>query len=296
MKASKKVQEISKTLASSGIDAAGKEALLLVMTGLDIGSVDLYRDDPEIDTRQMLRIDEMVKRRSTREPLQYILGHSEFLGLRFVIGAGALIPRPETELLAEHAIKVLSNQQSALSVKRNKDNAASSGVTILDLCTGSGCLAIALAREFPDARVTGSDVSQSALEYAKKNAGIHGVHNVSFLKGHLFAPLDTDCAFDLIVSNPPYIKTNDIKTLQEEIRLWEPVHALDGGGDGLDFYREIIPGAGKFLKEHGILMLELGAGQADDVASLLKSGGYSDIKFIDDYAGIKRIAQATWIN
>ncbi|HBH61605.1 MAG TPA: peptide chain release factor N(5)-glutamine methyltransferase [Nitrospiraceae bacterium] len=300
MKALEKIREISHMLAARGIDAAEKEAELLVTRGLDINLVDLYKNNPDLDHKKSLSLDHMAERRSRREPLQYILGYCSFLGLKLLVGSGVLIPRPETELMAEHAIKAVSDQRAALRTqKKSTLEAPFSTLQIMDLCTGSGCLALALANAFPAAYVFGIDISETALCYAYNNAQANSIDNVSFIKGHLFDPIageENKNKFDLIISNPPYIKTDDINTLQPEIRDWEPIGALDGGADGLNFYREIIIQAGKFLKTNGILMLELGAGCAHETVYIMKDAGYADIGLQKDYAGIERIIQGTWTN
>jgi len=311
MKALEKIREIAAKLAAGGIEAADKEAEQLVTQGLDIELVDLYKNDPVLDDKKCLYIDEMAQRRSRREPLQYIVGYCKFLDVKILVGCGVLIPRPETELIAEMAVKRVrsyelrvKNQDSV--VQAHNSNLAAltsiqkSQLRILDLCTGSGCLALALAREFPDAHVFGTDISEIALDYSKRNAELNRVNNVEFRRGHLFEPLcgrrDTTPGFDLIISNPPYIRTDEIQTLQPEIRDWEPARALDGGADGLNFYREIISQAGKFLKTNGILMLELGAGCADEAVEMMKAAGYADVELLKDYAGIERIIQGRWTN
>ncbi len=301
MKALEKIREISVILAASGIETANKEAELLVTHCLGIELVHLYKSNPTLNDQQIKEIDNMTGRRCKRDPLQYIVGYSYFMGLKILLGSGVLIPRPETELMAEHAIKAVSGQRSAVSNQKNlKLETQNSKLKIMDLCTGSGCLALALAREFPDAHVLGTDISETALRYAEKNARVNGIDNISFIKGHLFEPLygrDYPApTFDLIISNPPYIGTDVIPTLQPEIKDWEPIGALDGGADGLNFYREIIPQAGKFLKTNGILMLELGAGCADETVNMMKDAGYTDIRLRKDYAGIERIIQGKWTN
>jgi len=204
--------------------------------------------------------------------------------MKINVGRGVLIPRPETELLVEEAIKRVKGQGSR--------------VKILDLCTGSGCIAIAIAKHFPDADVYGVDKSGTAIQYATRNATENNVRNVHFIKGDLFSiswdsPESTTpigkMAFDCIVSNPPYIKTDDIQNLQREIKDYEPVEALDGGEDGLDFYRRIFENAHKFLKENGIIILEIGHDQADDMEKIAMNAGFKNVTFIKDYAGIKRI-------
>lgn len=286
MKTLDKMKEITCLLDSRGIESAEKEAELILKHGLGIDTVEIYRDDPVLKDEEKRFLSEIADRRSRREPLQYILGSDEFLGLKVSVGEGVLIPRPETELLAEHAIKTVYSSQ--LTVDRKQ-------LTILDLCTGSGCIALALAREFEDADVIGVDLSDAAIEFAEKNAGINGITNSTFINGDLFEPLEGSMYFDLIISNPPYIKTDDINGLQPEIREWEPLNALDGGPDGLSFYKKIIPAARDFLNNNGLLMFELGMGCADEVINMIKESGYINIEVIRDYAGIERIVSARWI-
>ena len=294
MNALKKIHEISNMLTDCGIETANKEAQVLVTYCLGIEQVGLYKSNPPLDDKQIIEIDAMAGRRCKREPLQYILGYSYFMGLRILVGSGVLIPRPETELMAEHAIQKVRSKKSEVRSQNNCN------MRILDLCTGSGCLALALAREFPDAHVLGTDISETALDYSKRNAVLNKINNVEFVRGHLFDPLyrqDSPAPlYDFIISNPPYIGTDVIPTLQPEIRNWEPVGALDGGADGLTFYREIITQAGKFLKTNGILMLELGLGSADETVRMMKDAGYAEIGLQKDYAGIERILQGKWTN
>ena len=169
-------------------------------------------------------------------------------------------------------------------------------LNILDLCTGSGCLALALAQAYPDTHVYGTDSEEMAISYAEENAKTNAIKNVRFLRGSLFEPIEKYIAsaegrpvFDLIVSNPPYIRRDDLNTLQPEIKNWEPLPALDGGEDGLDFYRSIIPGARKYLAVNGILLFELGMNQAGAVNQMAKDAGFQDISVRKDYAGIERI-------
>lgn len=299
MKARSKLQAISKLLNTAGIESPDKEAEIILRTALNINVIDIYRDNPELTEEQMSLLESVVSRRSSREPLQYIIGYVEFIGLRIQVGKGVLIPRPETELMAELAIKKVG------AIRGQPVTHHPSTIKILDLCTGSGCLALALAKEFPDAQVYGSDISEIALGYARRNADLNGINNVTFLQGNLLEPLygpghlvpalnSSLLTFDLIISNPPYIKSDDIKNLQTEIKDWEPLSALDGGTDGLDFFRAIILIARKSLKENGILMLEIGIDCADAVKDILKGSGYSHIELTKDYAGIDRIAVGEW--
>jgi release factor glutamine methyltransferase len=285
MKALNKLQELSKTLKQLDIEHSGKEAELMIRYGLGMSLVDLLKDNPEISDAQNMVIDNMVNRRRRREPLQYILGDTDFLGLKISVGPGVLIPRPETELMGEYVVKALSSQLSALSSKNRY-------TSILDLCTGSGCLALAIAQSFPESSITAVDISEDALHYARNNAELNNINNIKFLKGHLFNVLENDISFDFIISNPPYIRSMAIEALQPEIKDWEPVNALDGGDDGMDFYRKIISEARGYLKDNGTIMFELGIDCADSVAVMFEESGYSQITIKKDYAGIERIISA----
>ncbi len=285
------VRSSTQYLESAGIEDAFVDAELLVLHASGIERISVYTENPEIDKALSARIRRLVRRRAAGEPVQYIIGQVDFLGLRISVGKGVLIPRPETELLAEAAKGTLGSRRSEGRSRGGVDRPRQDKLRILDLCTGSGCIALALAREFPVAEVYGVDVSKRALSYARKNAGLNDIGNVTFLEGSLFGPVE-DFLFDLIVSNPPYIKTADLEGLQREIREWEPVGALDGGPEGLDFYREIFSAAGGYLKENGVVLVELGFGQAKEVAKIAGRSGFSSIEVTKDYAGIERILKA----
>ncbi len=263
-----------------GIDEPMKEAEMLIRHALGMDTVRVYRDNPLLDKEQERIVDEILRRRAMREPLQYVTGYVDFLDLRIMVGKGVLIPRPETEIMAEYAIECLKVYGSRF--------------TILDLCTGSGCLALTLAREFVDSYVYGSDISRTAVEYAKENALINNINNVRFVIGDLFRPFKHGIMFDLIISNPPYIRTEDINDLQPEIREWEPVSAIDGGEDGLDFYRRIIPEARYHLKDDGTLIMEISPDGLWPIMDMLRESGYRDLKILRDYAGMERIVMARW--
>ncbi len=291
MNAIDKLKEVSAFLESQGIEDAAKEAEIFITETLHIGKSKLYSGSLEISAEISDRIDSFAARRAQGEPLQYIIGHVDFYGLKINVGRGVLIPRPETELLVEEAIKLLKETPPHPPLSKGGQR----GVKILDLCTGSGCIAIALAKRLPEAHVYGIDKSDTAIQYAIQNATKNNIKNVHFIKGDLFEPVTAHCSlftvhcFDCIVSNPPYIKTADIQGLQREIKDYEPVEALNGGEDGLDFYRRIFENAHKFLKETGIIILEIGHGQADDVGKIAMNAGFKNVTFIKDYAGIKRI-------
>src|SRR4051812_36978005 len=206
---------------------------------------------------------ELIKRRSQREPLQHIVGSTSFCGLELAVNRHVLIPRPETELLAEQGWKFLNHSTVPPSTINSQPS------TALDLGTGSGCLAIALATHCPTAQIFATDISAEALELAKQNAARHNViDHIHFLHGDAFAAFESPASFDLIISNPPYISTPEIPTLQIEVREYDPHQALDGGPDGLAFYRRIAGEATPFLKPAGKIMLEFGEGQAQPIREI----------------------------
>ncbi len=220
----------------------------------------------------MQRFQQLAAQRLTRRPLQYLLGRQSFLGRDFFVNESVLIPRPETELLAEKAIQTL---------KHLSDHPAA-----LDLCCGSGALAVSMALDVPNAVVTAVDLSTDALSVAKYNAE-HLHADVYFLQGDLFAPVH-DMQFDVIVSNPPYIPSEECKELQAEV-MQEPMLALDGGKDGLDFYRRIAHEAADHLLPGGVLLLEVGYGMAKTVAAMLTN--YT-VQIHEDYQHIPRMIEA----
>jgi release factor glutamine methyltransferase len=224
-----------------------------------------------------------ISRRAAGEPLQYITGEQFFMGRRFAVSPMVLIPRPETESLTEKALEYLAKHRHAN--------------TALDLCTGSGAIAVSLARKFHNLKVMASDVSKEALVTASRNARAHCVASrIEFVRSDLFASIKkgglSGKKFDLIISNPPYIRSGDIDGLQREIREHEPRVALDGGEDGLDFYRKIAADAKAYMKKDGCLMLEIGADQGPDVKAILEGAGLRKAEIALDLAGLDRIAQA----
>lgn len=220
----------------------------------------------------LTRFDVLVSRRLTRQPLQYLLNTQPFLGRDFYVDERVLIPRPETELLAERAIAALREHPHPIA---------------LDLCCGSGALAVSMALEVPGAQVHAADLSPDALAVTAKNAELLGA-SVTLHQGDLFAAVP-EIAFDVIVSNSPYIPSADCLTLQEEVRR-EPLMALDGGADGLDFYRRIASDAPKFLRPGGVLLLEVGFDQAEAVMALLAD--FADVQAHEDYQHIPRMIEA----
>lgn len=230
------------------------ETLFLSLSGMKKSEL-LLKRSAEMSQQITDALSELVNRRINREPLQYILGEWEFFGLRMFCGKGCLIPRPETEMLAEIAIK---------SIPRNGK--------FLDLCTGSGCISVAILNNRPDVTAVAVDISEDALRYARKNAEYHNISadRLKFVNADIYDYVPNDF-FDFIVSNPPYIKSADIENLQPEV-LHEPVIALDGGHDGLDFYKLIAKYyAKRYLNEGGSCAVEVGYDIAEEVAAIFRS-------------------------
>jgi release factor glutamine methyltransferase len=262
-------------LATKGVENSRLEAewMLCSATGLDRVGLYLQFDKP-LNVRELVTYRAMVARRAKREPLQHILGSQEFCGHEFEVCADVLIPRLDTEVLISQAMSLMPD-----------------AISILDIGTGSGCIAVSLAARFPSASVTATDISAAALVVASRNIDKHGV-NVEVLHGSLFEPVKNR-RFDLIVSNPPYIPTEDIAGLEPEVRDFDPFGALDGGADGLEVYRILIPAAYMHLNSSGWLLLEIGNGQATDVIRLFnESGGYSEPLTALDPSGIERVVAA----
>ena len=243
--------------------------------------------DTQLTNQEINTFKGFIQKRSKREPLQYIIGEEEFRGLVFKVTRDVLIPRPETELLVEEAVSLISNLQTP----------APKQPTIIDLCTGSGCIAVSIAKEIEECRVYATDISEKALAIAKENAKRHSVENrISFLQGSFLEPLKgkgLEGKIDIMLSNPPYVSKKDMKKLQPEIKEYEPPLALYGGEDGLDSYRTIIPEALTYLKNGGYLILEIGYGQAEGVKELFgKNLAYGEIEIIKDLSGIERVVKA----
>ena len=252
------------------------ETLLLHSIGKNRAWLLTHRDEPFAGCRAV-GYWSLVERRGRGEPIQYITGECEFYGLPFRVTPDVLIPRPETEHLVEKVIDILP-----LFLKPR----------IVDVGTGSGAIAIALAHECPSARLTATDRSASALDIARENAQRTGfAHRIRFLRGDLLAPVSGE-HFDIIASNPPYIPSNDRESLSVEVRDYEPALALFAGPDGLDVYRRLIPPAFAALVSGGFLLLEIGFTQVRAIETLLRSAGFEAVEFTADLQGIPRVASA----
>ncbi len=235
----------------------------------------LLDGDRAVSDREASLYDELLQRRYRREPLSYITGIRDFMGLSMEVTSDVLIPEQDTENLVEEIMRE-----------------ACDGDRILDLCTGSGCILLSLLHYSNGSSGVGTDLSERALSVAERNALKLGLSDRAFFRcGDLFEAVAEDERFDIIVSNPPYIRSDVIPGLSPEVRDHEPLMALDGGGDGLSFYRRIIPGAVRHLVAGGLLYLEIGYDQASQVARLMTEAGYYDVKTIRDYGGNDRIVR-----
>jgi release factor glutamine methyltransferase len=274
----------TRTLTEAGIPDGRREAETLIAHILNRPRLDLYRaDDLALDPDQQEAFTRLIRRRASREPLQYILGLQEFWGLEFRVTADTLIPRPETELLIEAVLERVGRPAPP--------------IMLVDLCTGSGCLAVTLGTLYPTSRILATDHSPAALEVARSNALRHGMMGrIEFVEGDLLEPLASMSLhhrINVITANPPYVPTGELDRLQPEVRFHEPRLALDGGREGLDYYRRILPGALEFLRPGGHLFLEVGIRQAFPVRDMSEQMGWRIDQIKKDLSGIDRIVVLT---
>ena len=263
----------AKMLTQAGIDEAELDAryILEYITGLNSAQYFIHSEDI-IEKDKAEEFFRLIERRSKRIPLSYVIGTRDFFGLTFKVDENVLIPEQETELLVEEVIK------------------HSEGKSVLDMCTGSGCIAISIALFGKPSKVAASDISEKALKVARENAKSLKAGEISFIQGDMFENV-TD-KFDIIVSNPPYIETGEIDELMPEVRDYIPRLALDGDIDGLKFYRIISKEAVKKLNKNGRIFYEIGYNQSRAVASILLENGFTDVKIMKDYSGLDRIVMA----
>jgi release factor glutamine methyltransferase len=258
-------------------------AELLLARAMKLSREGLYtRLHSELEEKEEEEFDRMLGRRLSGEPLQYVLGSQEFWSIDLKVDRRVLIPRPETELLVDQALSVLSR----ISLER--------APVLLEIGTGSGAVAIALAKERQELSVIATDISMEALSLAGENAERAGAGGqISWVCGDLFGPFRKKACFDLILSNPPYVIRSDVRRLAREVKDFEPVLALDGGEDGLDFYRKIISQACCHLRKEGWLLLEIGQGQGDAVCrQVWETGHFLKPELLRDLSGIGRVVQA----
>lgn len=272
--------EAGKQLAQSGVESPELNARLLMAHVLGVMEWQLSVHRSPLSPEQMDQFQALVHQRRQRIPLQHLVGTVGFYGLDLLVSSEALIPRPETELLVETVLDDIK--------KKNRDEEP---LRILDMATGTGCIALALAHELSSAEVWGVDISESALGLARENAVRTGLdQRVQFVRSDLWQAFEKDSVcWDVIVSNPPYIPTEEIASLETEVRDHDPLLALDGGEDGLDFYRIIANEAGRWLKPDGFIYLECGKDQASAIENLFNSASWFADRVVRDYNKIHRI-------
>jgi len=279
---------VTEYLTGKGVDSPRLSAELLLCYVVGLTRIELYtRFDKPVPQQQLDKLRDLVRRAGLDEPIAYLIGRTEFYSIELDITSECLIPRPETELLVQRAIEFL----------RSRD-----GVQfVCDLCTGSGCIAVAIAKNFSDARVIATDISAGALEVAARNVEKHNLHErIELLQGDLFEPLVTQLdvtEFDLIVCNPPYVSSAEYETLAANVKDYEPKSALFAGTDGLDVYRRLIDKVDSFLKPGAALILEIGYAQGPAVRELLEqTGAFGEIKIEKDPHDNDRVVSAVRIS
>ena len=278
---------INDYFVEKGVDAPRLSGELLLSHVLGLSRIELYTNfDHVVEKARLSTLHELVKRCSDQEPVAYLVGRCEFYSLSIKVTPDCLIPRPETELLVERAIELLRSYP-----------ASTSPPLICDLCTGSGCIAVAIAKNFPTAEVIATDISDGALAVAAENVETHGVGDrVRLLCGDLFAPIIEgldQSRFDLIACNPPYVSSSEMEALDKNVKDYEPHSALHAGDDGLDVYRRIAEQIDDFLKPTGVLMLEIGYAQGPAVKDLLeKTNTFAEIKIEKDTSNNDRVVTA----
>ena len=265
---------------AAGIEEAKLDARLLLeyICHTDRNAL-LVHGDMERNAMEEQFYKMVIEKRAKRIPLQHITGEQEFMGLTFRVNENTLIPRQDTEVLVEEALRELSD-----------------GMRILDVCTGSGCILLSLMKYSNECEGIGLDISAKALEVAKENARLLNVQNVDFVESDLFEALENekvnvgkDRFFDIIISNPPYIESAVIETLMPEVKDHEPMLALDGKEDGLFFYRKIVDKAPEYIRKGGKLLFEIGYNQGEAVRQLMLDKGFTKVEVIKDFAGLDRV-------
>ncbi|MCX8156525.1 MAG: peptide chain release factor N(5)-glutamine methyltransferase [Verrucomicrobiae bacterium] len=282
------IQKSTAYLERHGVSSARWQAECLLAHVLQTQRLQLYlRFDQAVAEPALEQMRQLLRRRAAREPLQHLVGTVAFGDFELLTTPQALIPRPETELLLEHAARWLT--------ARLAQPGAPPSPRLLDWGTGSGCLAIGLARQFPQAQVTALDLSSEALSLARQNAEKNGVGGrIHFLLSDGYAAVPSDSRFDLVVANPPYIPTAEIAQLEPEVREHDPRPALDGGTDGLLFYRRLARESPPYLAPGGTLWMELGHGQAAAVSQIFTAAGWQIMALEQDYQRIERVLAVNW--
>lgn len=270
------LDEAIEALQKHNVPHAKLDAILLLEHVLEVDRVYILIHGDEVMSKTAYGLyKDMVTRRKKGKPLQYIIGHTEFMGLTFKVNEHVLIPRQDTEILVEEAMKCIDEHPIT---------------HILEVGTGSGCIPISICAKYSHIKVTTVDISQEALEVARENAKYHGVDDrITCIHSNVFEHINKDERYDLIISNPPYIKADDIAGLMREVRNHEPISALDGGTDGLDFYRRISQDSIEIASDECYIFYEVGHNQSIEVKEILENVGYKDVGIIKDLAGINRV-------
>jgi release factor glutamine methyltransferase len=277
------IQKSTEFLGRKNVESPRLQTELLLAHLLKMPRMKLYLNfDRQLSAAETDGLRELVRRRGQREPLQHLVGSASFCGFEIAVSRHALIPRPETELLAELGWRFLQELEGG---RRGAGAAEAGALTVLDFGTGTGCIAIALAAKCPGAKITALDVSAAALALAAENAAKNNVASqIEFVQGDGLAALAGPRTFDLVISNPPYISSGEVATLEPEVRDFDPRAALDGGADGLDFYRALAAEARQRLKPGGKILLEFGDGQAGAVETIFAGENWIVEGIQEDYS------------
>ena len=279
------VDAAARTLARARVESPHLDAEILIAEAAGVTRANLFAGSIELDDETQRRFDSLIRRRAAREPLAYIVGHKEFYSLEFEVTPAVLVPRPETETIVDLALKFAAERRNC---------------RLLDIGTGCGAIALAIASNAPGVRVVATDISRDALGIAHRNTIRLGLESrVRFVHADCWDTLDGSEPlerFDIVVSNPPYVCDSEIARLEPEIRDFEPRVALGGGPDGLNFYRRIAAGLGDHLSDGGAVILEVGKGQAAAVAAMLQAAGCVDVSVSNDLSGILRVVHAIQSN
>lgn len=268
------IKKAQNTLEAAGIADSQVDSWLLAEFVFGITRAKYYADmQMTVDEKDAEKYNELVNQRAGHIPLQHLVGTQEFMGLTFKVNENVLIPRQDTELLVENVADCLGNGKG----------------TVLDMCTGSGCIAVSIDRLSKNSKVTAVDISEKALEVAQENNRFNNA-NVTFIQSDLFT--NVTGRYDIIVSNPPYIRTDEIPKLMEEVKSHEPVMALDGMEDGLYFYKKICNEASDYLNDNGKIFFEIGYDQGDDVSEILRQNRFCNIEVLKDLSGNDRVVIA----
>ncbi len=275
------LQKAADHLAHEGFEESRLNAELLLAHVLRLRRLDLYLQfDRPLTDEETSEFRSLFRRRLHHEPVQYILGETEFMGLRILVDSRVLIPRPETELLVEKGLEWLRGS----SLQRPR---------VLDIGAGSGNIPVALAHFMPEAEIATLDVSGEALAVAAENVRLHAAHNVRLVQGDIRSDVLAGEMFDMVLSNPPYIPLEEFRALAPEVRDFEPRAAMTDDGDGYSYVRRIAEFAGKHVTQGGALLMEVGHDQAGAAAECCRSAGFSDVRLFEDFAGISRVLCAT---